>query len=172
MDFANFWLFPEAGGRGLFVRITDFVLYFTIGCDRIPQFLPNRKEHTKCNVKIVLTALAVEFLALTSSGVRGAGTDAAEEAAIRKQIAAYDAGSSGSGSRRALVLPDEVFWSGAYKRPIVRPAVSEPVDREGSVPTRVPGPQKAKTQVIRIVVADSHDLACEYSTVRKRWSLT
>jgi hypothetical protein len=114
--------------------------------------------------QIMLTALAAGFLTLTCSGVRGAGTNAAEEAAIRKQIAAYDASYSSSGNRGAFVLPDEVFWSGSYKRPILRPAVPEDVNREGSAINRVPGSQRnSKTQVIRIVVADSHDLAWEYN---------
>jgi hypothetical protein len=37
--------------------------------------------------QLILTAMITGFLAITSSGVRGAGNNAAEEAAIRRQIA-------------------------------------------------------------------------------------
>jgi hypothetical protein len=39
----------------------------------------------------------------------------------------------------------------------------EPAEGANSIPNRVSGSQKSKTEVIRIVVADSRDLACEYS---------
>jgi hypothetical protein len=107
--------------------------------------------------QLIVTATMVGFLAITSSGVRGAGNNAAEEAAIRKQIAAYDMGTRGLG------LPDQVFWSGAYKRPTVGNEKGEPAEGANSIPNRVSGSQKNKTEVIRIVVADSGDLAYEYS---------
>jgi ketosteroid isomerase-like protein len=108
--------------------------------------------------QLIATVLAVGFIAITSSGVRGAGTNAADETAIRKQIAANDVG-TGAG----LSLPDAVFWSAALKRPKVGNEKGEPtIDRAAE--DRVPGSQKSTTTVIRVVVADSHDLAYEYST--------
>ncbi|HYA17917.1 MAG TPA: hypothetical protein VEF06_10645 [Bryobacteraceae bacterium] len=97
---------------------------------------------------------AVFCLALASSGVRGAGTNAAEEAAIRKLIT-----SSATPPR----LADHIFWSGAYRRPTVGNEKAEPSVGPGSIENRVPSSQKSTTQPIRIVVADSRDLAYEYS---------
>jgi ketosteroid isomerase-like protein len=106
-----------------------------------------------------LAALAIALLAgAPSTALRAAGSNADDEAAIRKQIAAYDAGGS-----RAIFLPDRVFWSGAYKRPVVGSEPGEPFDGQGGIGSRVPNSQKSKTEVIRIVVSDSRDLAYEYS---------
>ena len=117
--------------------------------------------------QLIVAAVAVGFLAITSSGVRGAGTNAADEAAIRKLIAA--------GDQKGGTLPqmsDTVFWSGAYMRPAVAPEKGQPrTGGEGSLPDRVPGTQKSKTEVIRIVVADSRDLAYEYSKATLEFDL-
>jgi ketosteroid isomerase-like protein len=110
-----------------------------------------------------LTVIAFSVCALAAAcgciAVRGAGTNATEEAAIRKIIAAQDAGT------RAAALPDGIFWSGAYMRPIV--GGEKPDLRPGplGVANRVPGSQKVKTEVIRVVVSDSGDLAYEYGRV-------
>jgi len=112
------------------------------------------------NRQIVIVSLVTLALVVTSSGVRGAGTNAPEEAAIRKLIAAYD---EPGGNAKAPRLPDYIFWSGAFKRPFVAPEKGVPFTGARSVPNRVPVSQKAKTEVIRIVVADSRDLAYEYS---------
>jgi hypothetical protein len=116
-----------------------------------------RERSSQMQRQLIITAMMVGLVAITSSDVRGAGKNAAEEAAIRKQIAAYDMGTRGLG------LPEQVFWSGAYKRPIVGNEKGEPAEGGNSIPNRVPGSQKNKTEVIRIVVADSGDLAYEYS---------
>jgi ketosteroid isomerase-like protein len=106
----------------------------------------------------VIAALTVSLLSITSSSLRGAGSDAAEEAAIRKVIAAADHGTV------TAKLADRIFWSGATKRPTVGSVKGEPYATGGdSADGRVPGSQKTKTEVMRIVVADSHDLAYEYS---------
>jgi ketosteroid isomerase-like protein len=91
-------------------------------------------------------------------GLSGAGSNSAEEAAIRKAIALSD-----EKGRAAVALPDAVFWSGAYKRPIISPDKGQPRTGEGSISDRVPGSQIIKTEPIRIVVSDSKDLAYEYS---------
>ena len=103
---------------------------------------------------------AVVLLGVTSSRVRGAGTNAADEAAIRKLIAVYD---QPGGNTKVPHLPDQIFWSGAYKRPFIYPEKGEPFSGQNAVPDRVPNSQKLKTSPIRIVIADSHDLAYEYS---------
>jgi ketosteroid isomerase-like protein len=109
---------------------------------------------------VVIVSAVVGFFAIALSGGRSAGNNAEEEAAIRKVIAALDA----KGNAPDVSLPDAVFWSGAYKKPFIRSSEkAEPRGGEGSIGERVPGSQKTKTEPIRIVVADSHDLAYEYS---------
>jgi hypothetical protein len=108
--------------------------------------------------QFAIAVLTVGLFAVTSSGVRGAGTNAADEAAIRKLITAGDQGTA------MRPMPDRIFWSGAYKRPRIAPEKGDPrTDVAGGMPDRVPGTQKSKTDVIRIVIADSRDLAYEYS---------
>lgn len=101
-----------------------------------------------------IAASAVLCLGLAVSGVRGAGSNAAEEAAIRKLIT-----SSATPPR----LADHVFWSGAYPRPSVGDEKVEPFGGPGGIENRVPGSQRSMTLPIRIIVADSKDLAYEYS---------
>jgi ketosteroid isomerase-like protein len=60
-------------------------------------------------------------------------------------------------------LPEAVLWSGAYKRPQVGNEKSTPRNNPHGIANRVPGSQKQKTEPIRIVIADSGDLAYEYS---------
>lgn len=103
------------------------------------------------------TVLAVGFLAIGLSSGRSAGSNAAEESAIRKFIAAAD------GDARLPSLPDRIFWSGAYKGPTVGSEQGEPKSGPGAISDRVPGSRKDKTEVIRIVIADNRDLAYEYS---------
>jgi hypothetical protein len=73
-----------------------------------------------------------------------------EEAAIRAAIT--------SGHAKATV--DEIFWSGAYKRPIVRPGKGE--EFPGHELSKRSN-QKVTTDVQRIEVASSGDLAYEFS---------
>jgi hypothetical protein len=101
---------------------------------------------------MLVTAFSI---ALTLSG---AGSNAAEEAAIRKQIVLSD-----QKGRAALSLPDASFWSGAYKRPMVGADKGQAIGGEGGIEDRVPESEKTKTEPMRIVVSDSHDLAYEYS---------
>src|SRR5580700_2606615 len=111
-----------------------------------------------------VSALAVVlFAGASSSNVRGAGSNAAEEAAIRKII---DAGGSASHA-----LPDRIVWTGADKRPTVGDEKPEPTAGRASE-DRVPGSQKVKTEVLRIVVADSRDLAYEYAKDTLAYDLT
>ncbi len=106
--------------------------------------------------KLVVIVLVIGFLAVASSRVRGAGSNAAEEAAIRKLIAAGDQ----TGRSAGPAMADGIFWSGQFKRPIVG---TEKGERFPGADDRVAGSQKTKTEPIRIVIADSRDLAYEYS---------
>jgi ketosteroid isomerase-like protein len=93
-------------------------------------------------------------------GLSGAGNNPAEEATIRKLITAADT----TGGIAGTSLPDAIFWSGAYKKPMIGSIdKGQAGTDEGSISDRVPGSQKIKTEPIRIVVSDSHDLAYEYS---------
>jgi hypothetical protein len=61
-------------------------------------------------------------------------------------------------------MSDRVFWSGAYKRPVVAPDKGEArTNMPGEIANRVAGTLKSKTDIVRIVVADSGELAYEYS---------
>jgi ketosteroid isomerase-like protein len=105
-----------------------------------------------------LTLLA----AVLSLGIsaHAAGVNPKEEAAIKKQIVAIDA----KGNREHS-LPDVIFWSGAFKRPVIgtEDGKSKQEAGEGSIADRKPATQKLVTKPQRIVVADSQDLAYEYS---------
>ncbi|HUB63298.1 MAG TPA: hypothetical protein VL996_02465 [Methylocella sp.] len=109
------------------------------------------------NRKLAVVASIVCGLAIACIAVRGAGTNATEEAAIRKLIAAQDAGMP------APYLPDRVFWSGAYMRPVAGNETPDPRTGSRGIANRVPGSQKDQTEVIRIVVSDNADMAYEYS---------
>ena len=101
----------------------------------------------------------VLIIGVMAVNIRGAGTNAADEAAIRKLIATADQVSSSiTGISR---LPNGIFWSGAIKRPIVGSQKGIPMD-PSDAPNRVS--QKTRMEPQRIVVADSRDLAYEYST--------
>ena len=102
--------------------------------------------------------LAATFVACVFT-LSVAGPNAAEEAAIRKQIAITT-----TKGIEGITVPDYVFWSGAYKRPSIgAPKAADLRPGEGSIPDRVPGSEKRTTNVQRIVIADSKDLAYEYS---------
>lgn len=73
-----------------------------------------------------------------------------EEAAIRAAIA----------SGQAKPTEDEIFWSGAYQRPFVRPNKGEEIP--GATLSQRSN-QKQTTDVQRIEVAASGDLAYEFS---------
>jgi hypothetical protein len=74
-----------------------------------------------------------------------------EEAAIRAAIT----------SQQAKPTDDEIFWSGVYKRPLVRPEKGEQFpDRDAS---KRSNEKIVTTDVQRIEVAASGDLAYEFS---------
>jgi len=106
------------------------------------------------NRKLAVIASIACGLAIVCIAVRGAGTNAAEEAAIRQIIA---------GGKRPALTADSIFWSGAYKRPVIGAEKPVPYDGPLGVANRVPGSQRTKTDVIRLVVSESGDMAYEYS---------
>ena len=63
-------------------------------------------------------ALAAGLLALVSSHLQAAGSNADEEAAIRKIIAAHDQ-KGGGGLKGIPQLADRAIWTGSAKRPMV-----------------------------------------------------
>ena len=105
----------------------------------------------------VTVGIAVGISAWLSVSVTGTGTNATAEAAIRKLIAADNDG------HVPPRMADRIAWSSAYQRPIIGqerpvPAASAEIplaDRASTKGIRTP---------VRLVVADSGDLAYEYDT--------
>jgi hypothetical protein len=64
----------------------------------------------------------------------------------------------GGGLEGVPQLADRVIWTGSAKRPMVGDE-KEQLLSTSSVPNRVPGHTTIKTEPIRIVIADSRDLA-------------
>jgi len=89
--------------------------------------------------------------------VHAAVDHAADEAAIRALVADMDAGKS------VPRMAKRVFWSGAYERPFMENEQPTPRKGDDGIDKRVPGSQRAKTTVRRIVVSDAGDMAWEYS---------
>jgi hypothetical protein len=80
-----------------------------------------------------------------------------DEEAIRALIAGQR-----NGAEIALTS-DAILWSGAYKRPFVRPGTGEEVPGPRRPAERVPGSQRVAITPVRIEVAKSGDLAYEFS---------
>jgi hypothetical protein len=84
-------------------------------------------------------------------------SSADDESAIRQVLAQSDDGKP---------LPrttDRIFWSGAYKKPVVGDEQPEEIPGPNQPSGRKPGSQRHKTTVVRIEVAKSGDLAYEFS---------
>jgi hypothetical protein len=58
---------------------------------------------------------------------------------------------------------DVVFWSGAFKRPIVGSERGEEIPSDRQPSARIPGSERNKTTPVRIEIAKSGDLAYEFS---------
>ena len=89
-----------------------------------------------------------------------------DEAAIRSII------SRSNESGTALpAMPGHVFWSGAYKAPVM--GAEKPVERggPGAPSNRVPGSQKVTTTVNKLEIAKAGDMAWEYSTNRTSYEV-
>jgi hypothetical protein len=89
--------------------------------------------------------------------LHGAGTNAAAETAIRKLNAAENDGHA------PPRMADRIFWSGAYQRPSIGQERGVPAT-SADAPVGERATTKAVRTPIRIVVADSGDLAYEYGT--------
>ncbi len=118
---------------------------------------------------LAVIGLTAGLIALACFSMRGAGTNADEEAAIRKIIAAHDQ-KGGGGLEGVPQLADRVIWTGSAKRPMVGDEKEELLSTS-SVPNRAPGHTTIKTEPIRIVIADSRDLAYEYGKVTTDFDL-
>ncbi len=116
-----------------------------------------------------VAALTACSIAIASFAMRGADSNAAEEAVIRKIIGAHDQ-KGGGGLEGVPQLADRVIWTGSAKRPMVGDE-KEQLLGTSSVPDRLPGHTTIKTEPIRIVVADSRDLAYEYGKITTEFDL-
>jgi ketosteroid isomerase-like protein len=104
------------------------------------------------------TVLIVGVMAFTAGPRLSSAPDRpADEAAIRRLIGERDAG------KPVPSTPDRVFWTAAFQQPVVGTETPTPRTHERGLEHRVPGTTKNDTQVRRIVIADSGDLAYEYS---------
>jgi hypothetical protein len=97
-------------------------------------------------------------LAVAVSAVLSAQTTPGDEQQIRALIAKMDAGQT-----QGIGTKDRIFWSAAYKRPVVSPAQGEEVPSDRRISERKPESQRNQTTPIRIEIAKSGDLAYEVS---------
>ena len=81
------------------------------------------------------------------------------EEAIRALIARQNNG------EEIAATSDSIVWTGALKRPFVRPGAPEEVPGPRQPAERVPGSQRVVVSPIRIEVAQSGELAYEYSNL-------
>ena len=95
-------------------------------------------------------------VALCASSATVALGQSSDEQKIRELISLNDQG------KRLPATSDNIFWSGPFKKPIVAPEKPDPIPDDGK-----PGPdvvsQTIATQVVRIEVAKSGELAYEFS---------
>lgn len=103
-----------------------------------------------------------------------AQSQSADERAIRGLIARYDKGES------VARTDDFIFWSGEFKRPTVGSEAREPLPLErrpssarapGAPSERVAGGRRRVTTPVRIDIAESGDLAYEFSNSELRFDL-
>jgi hypothetical protein len=119
--------------------------------------------------RYLFAALTAGLFTLVLSNLSGAGSNTDEEAAIRKLIAVHDQ-KGGGGLEGVPQLADRVIWTGSAKRPMVGDE-KEVLLSTSSVPNRVPGSTTIRTEPIRIVIAESRDLAYEYGKVTTEFDL-
>jgi len=81
----------------------------------------------------------------------------ADEAAIRALIAQRDAG------KPLPSMPERVLWLASFQKPVVGSEAPVLRTHERGIENRVPDTTKNATTVRRIVIAESGDLAYEYS---------
>jgi hypothetical protein len=101
--------------------------------------------------------IAASVMVLAALPVSGQQSMSADEKQIRDLITAADGGKAPPRSQ------DRIFWSGAYKRPVVGNEQGEEIPGEERPSNRVPGSQRTVTNVRRIEIAKSADLAYEFS---------
>ena len=106
--------------------------------------------------------LAVVLVVVGLTGIVKGQSISADEKAIRELIARADARGRGG----PLVTPDSIAWPDDFKRPSVAGERPEQVD---GIQNRV-GIQEGKTQIRRIDIAQSNDLA--YGSVNKTLRMT
>jgi ketosteroid isomerase-like protein len=104
--------------------------------------------------RLAAFAFAILFMLGTSGRAQAPSAD---ERQIRDLIERYGKGES---------IPrtaDVIFWSGAFKRPIVGSERGEEISSDRQPSARIPGSERNKTTPVRIEIAKSGDLAYEFS---------
>jgi len=106
---------------------------------------------------VIVAGVLVAVSVAAAVPLRSAGTNAAAEAAIRKIVAAENDG------HVPPQMADRIAWSGPIQRPVI--GSERPVP---AATAQIPLAERASTRTVRtpmrIVVADSGDLAYEYET--------
>jgi hypothetical protein len=110
---------------------------------------------------------AISFVGMVSSAA--AQDRAADEKSIRTLIARFD--TMPAAERRGLYSADAWLWSGTVKRPFSRGQGTPELDDEPMVRNQVPGSERRTTSVRRIEVAQSGDIAYEFSDVELTFQL-
>ena len=129
------------------------------------------RAKTGAGVKRITAAAAVlASIAMSAE----AQSPSADERAIRDLIARYDAGES------VASTTDTIYWTGPFKRPTVGSEAREPLPPDqqptstrapGAPSERVPGSRRRVTTPVRIEIAQSGDLAYEFSHSEVRFDL-
>ncbi len=112
--------------------------------------------------RTLAAAAVVAAMAISTA----AQTPSADERAIRDLIARYDRGES------VPRTDDVIVWTGEFKRPTIGSQQSEPLPADqrpssarapGAASERVPNSRRRVTTPVRIEIAQSGDLAYEFS---------
>jgi ketosteroid isomerase-like protein len=105
----------------------------------------------------MVVVAGVAALSVGAAPRRTAVDRRADEAAIRALIAQRDAGTA------LPSMPDRVLWLASFQKPVVGDEAPVLRTHERGIENRVPGTSRNSTTVRRIVIAESGDLAYEFS---------
>lgn len=110
------------------------------------------------------TLFALSVVSLVCVGSPSAQAQSDDEKQIR-ELALREAGGF-------PFTNDRIFWSGPYKRPVVGlDQKGEPIGGDSTL-GRVPKSERRKTEIVRVEVSKSGDLAYEFSNVELSFERT
>ena len=130
---------------------------------------------SRTNPMSVASMLAAAAVLVSIAASAAAQSQSADERAIRDLIARYD-----KGGESVPQTDDSIYWTGPFKRPTVGSEQRDPLPpdqqpssaRAPAAPSeRVPGSRRRVTTPVRIEIAESGDLAYEFSHSEVRFDL-